>query len=94
MRYTDSKRFRLGNVNSFIPATPESTESLQAMATHFIACALNGQRPITDGEAGLRIVRTLESIDKAIQPQQTIIPQSEKKEQISVQAWSAAKNPV
>ena len=35
----------------------DSVEPLQAMVRHFAACIRDGKTPITDGEAGLRVVR-------------------------------------
>ena len=37
------------------------TEALHVGAAHFIDCVANGKRPMTDGEAGLRVVRLLEA---------------------------------
>jgi len=39
----------------------EMAEALQTEAAHFIHCIEQGARPITDGEAGLRVVRILEA---------------------------------
>jgi predicted dehydrogenase len=36
-------------------------EALSAEAAHFVDCVANGTTPLTDGEAGLRIVRLLEA---------------------------------
>lgn len=38
-----------------------TTEALRTEALHFISCIENGQRPRTDGEVGLRVVRILEA---------------------------------
>jgi predicted dehydrogenase len=37
------------------------TEALAVEAAHFLDCVAGGARPITDGEAGLRVVRLLEA---------------------------------
>ena len=37
------------------------TEALHVGAAHFIECVTTGKRPMTDGEAGLRVVRLLEA---------------------------------
>jgi predicted dehydrogenase len=37
------------------------TEALAVEAAHFVECVATGTRPVTDGEAGLRVVRLLES---------------------------------
>lgn len=39
----------------------DATEALYTEAQHFIHCIETGQRPITDGHAGLRVVRILEA---------------------------------
>jgi predicted dehydrogenase len=36
-------------------------EALHALAGHFVDCISSGKRPMTDGEAGLRVVRLLEA---------------------------------
>jgi predicted dehydrogenase len=44
-------------------------EALYTMATHFVDCVSNGRRPLTDGEAGLRVVEILESAAQSIADQ-------------------------
>jgi predicted dehydrogenase len=44
----------------------EGTEALQLEAQHFIQCIDKGERPITDGEAGLRVVRILEAASQSM----------------------------
>ena len=39
----------------------DGTEALRVEALHFIDCIENGKRPITDGHAGLRVVKILEA---------------------------------
>jgi predicted dehydrogenase len=36
-------------------------EALRVATAHFVGCVKDGQRPLTDGEAGLRVVRLLEA---------------------------------
>jgi predicted dehydrogenase len=50
-------------------ATPELTagEPLREVIRHFVSCITHAQRPITDGAAGLRIVRQLEASDLSMQ---------------------------
>ncbi len=43
-----------------------TTEALQAEAKHFIQCVENGSRPLTDGQAGLNVVRILEAAVKSM----------------------------
>ena len=47
----------------------ESQEPLQTMARHFAECIIEGKTPLTDGEAGLRVVRILEAAQRSIKAQ-------------------------
>jgi predicted dehydrogenase len=42
------------------------TEALSVEAAHFVECILQGTRPVTDGEAGLRVVRLLEAATQSM----------------------------
>jgi predicted dehydrogenase len=42
------------------------TEALNAEARHFVECITTGATPITDGEAGLRVVRLLEAANESM----------------------------
>jgi predicted dehydrogenase len=44
-------------------------EPLSRMARHFAACVKDGQTPITDGQAGLRVVRILNAAQQSIKAQ-------------------------
>lgn len=44
----------------------EINEPLKTQCTHFLDCASNGTRPLTDGWAGLNVVKTLAAIDQSI----------------------------
>ena len=44
----------------------DMTEALRTEALHFIRCIEEGERPITDGEAGLRVVRILEAATQSM----------------------------
>ena len=44
----------------------ELTEALRTEALHFIYCVEHGQRPITKGAAGLRVVRILEAATQSM----------------------------
>jgi predicted dehydrogenase len=44
----------------------EQVEALKVEAQYFVDCVLNGQTPINDGSAGLRVVQMLEAIDRSI----------------------------
>lgn len=41
-------------------------EPLQTMVRHFAECIQTGQRPLTDGQAGLRVVELLEATDRSL----------------------------
>jgi predicted dehydrogenase len=45
----------------------ESSEPLQNVVRHFAECVATRRRPLTDGEAGLRVVRILEAAQLSIQ---------------------------
>jgi predicted dehydrogenase len=47
----------------------DQTEPLQNMVTHFANCIAKCETPITDGEAGLRVVRILEAAQRSIKAQ-------------------------
>jgi len=44
----------------------ESSEPLQNVVRHFADCVRTRRRPLTDGEAGLRVVRILEAAQASI----------------------------
>jgi predicted dehydrogenase len=44
----------------------EATEALKAELTYFNACLANGETPINDGLAGLRVVRMLEAAQESL----------------------------
>jgi predicted dehydrogenase len=44
----------------------DATEALQTEALHFIDCIENSKQPETDGQAGLRLVRTVEAAEKSL----------------------------
>jgi predicted dehydrogenase len=43
----------------------EQSEALKLEAAHFVDCILNDKAPITDGAAGLRVVRMLEAANQS-----------------------------
>lgn len=55
--------YRYGSVT--IPHIPMQ-EPLNAQCRHFLECIQTGQRPMTDGESGLAVVRILEAIDRSL----------------------------
>ena len=44
----------------------EQVEALTVEAQYFVDCVFNGETPINDGTAGLRVVQMLETIDQSI----------------------------
>lgn len=42
------------------------TEALRVETQHFVECIRSGSRPITDGDAGLRVVRILEAASESV----------------------------
>jgi predicted dehydrogenase len=44
----------------------DATEALRTEALHFIKCVTHGERPITDGEAGVRVVTILEAATQSM----------------------------
>jgi len=51
----------------------QRTEALRTEALHFIRCIEEGERPITDGEAGLRVVRILEAATQSMRGQGRLV---------------------
>ena len=47
------------------PRIPAS-EPLRLEVQHFVACVANGERPRSDGESGLRVVRVLEALQREL----------------------------
>ena len=47
----------------------DSGEPLQTMVRHFADCILNKKQPLSDGQAGLRVVRMLEAAQRSIKAQ-------------------------
>ena len=51
----------------------DTTEALRTEGLHFIRCIEQGERPITDGEAGLRVVRILEAATQSMKKQGRLV---------------------
>lgn len=49
------------------------TEALRTEGEHFLECIRTGNRPISDGEAGLRIVKILEAADLSMKQQGQLV---------------------
>ncbi|MBN1593527.1 MAG: gfo/Idh/MocA family oxidoreductase, partial [Candidatus Coatesbacteria bacterium] len=59
----DSITLRFGDIYS---PRIEVKEPLRIECEHFIKCVESGERPLTDGEDGLRVVRALEIAEEAL----------------------------
>ncbi len=57
------RAYRAGDIHS---PRVDVTEALQVEVRHFIASIRAGSRPISDGEAGLRVVRVLEAASSSL----------------------------
>jgi predicted dehydrogenase len=55
--------YRMGDMHA--PHIPQG-EALQCNTAHFIDCITSGTTPITDGQAGLRVVRILEAASESM----------------------------
>jgi predicted dehydrogenase len=55
--------YRSGDVH--VPKL-DGTEALRVESEHFIHCICSGERPLTDGHAGLRVVRLLEAAEQSL----------------------------
>ncbi len=61
--YTNRIQYRIGDMHA---PHIESVEALQVMIRHFAECVKKKKRPLSDGVAGLRIVRILEATEKSL----------------------------
>ncbi len=52
----------------------DTTEALAIEVQHFADCIVNGKTPITDGEAGLRVVRVLEAATRSMSERGRSVP--------------------
>jgi predicted dehydrogenase len=52
-------------------------EALSVEAAHFLECIDSGRRPLTDGEAGLRVVRLLEAATESMAGQGRLVAMSQ-----------------
>jgi predicted dehydrogenase len=66
-RYGALVSYRVGDIWS--PYISRSEEPLQNVVRHFAECVLEGKQPLSDGEAGLRVVRILEAAQRSIKAQ-------------------------
>ncbi|MBE9054575.1 Gfo/Idh/MocA family protein [Sphaerospermopsis sp. LEGE 08334] len=52
----------------------DMTEALNRVVSHFIHCIKTGDRPLTDGKAGLRVVKILEAATESMKHQGKLVP--------------------
>lgn len=55
--------YRVGDMNA---PRLDTTEALQTEVNHFLDCVRSGEKPLTDGEAGRRIVALLEAASESM----------------------------
>ena len=56
-RYRQLVQYKYGDMRAPVY---DLTEALKVETSHFVDCILRGEKPITDGQSGLRVVRLLE----------------------------------
>jgi len=62
-RYKALVQYRTGDL--LVPKV-DQTEALESACRHFIHCIQTGEKPITDGHAGLRVVELLQAAEQSI----------------------------
>ncbi len=62
-RYRALVQYRTGDM---LAPKIDQTEALEVTCRHFVECILTGRRPLTDGAAGLRVVRLLEAAQRSL----------------------------
>ncbi len=69
--YTMLVSYRTGDMSA---PQLDISEALHTEALHFVRCIQEGERPLTDGLSGLRVVRILEAATQSIEQQSRPIP--------------------
>jgi predicted dehydrogenase len=77
-RYKVLVQYRTGDL--LVPKV-DQTEALEVACRHFVHCIQTGEKPITDGYAGLRVVELLESAERSM-----------KNERNKTQLWKVVDN--
>jgi len=62
--------YRMGDI--WVPQF-DRTEAIKVEAAHFIECVTEGAKPVTGGQAGLRVVRILEAANESLKEQGKLI---------------------
>lgn len=65
-RYQALVQYRTGDM---VAPKIDQTEALEVACQHFVECIQTGKRPLTDGYAGLRVVRLLEAAQQSMENQ-------------------------
>jgi len=68
--YATLVQYRMGDM--YAPQVPQ-TEALSLLIQEFIECIKSDKRPITDGHAGLNVVRILEAAEKSLRSRGSIV---------------------
>src|SRR5213594_4461248 len=68
-RYKALVQYRTGDL--LVPKV-DQTEALETVCRHFIHCIRTGEKPITDGYAGLRVVELLQTAERSIKEASSI----------------------
>ena len=63
-RYQALVEYRTGDM---LAPKIDQTEALENVCRHFVECVLTKRRPLTDGEAGLRVVELLEAAQQSLE---------------------------
>jgi len=61
--YRSLVQYRIGDMYS---PRIDTTEALKVEISHLVDCMKSNKRPVTDGEAGLRVIRLLEASQKSL----------------------------
>lgn len=69
--YSTLVQYRTGDM---ISPKLDQQEALSVGTRHFLDCIRDGTRPMTDGQAGLNVVRILEASEKSIKDQGKLVP--------------------
>jgi predicted dehydrogenase len=64
----------------------DEAEALQSEARYFLDCIASGERPLNDGQAGLRVVRILEAADESLKRRTEIVLPSAQQPSVELDA--------
>jgi predicted dehydrogenase len=69
-RYHTLVQYRTGDM--LVPKI-DQTEALEVVCHHFVECVMTGRQPLSDGRAGLQVVRLLEAAQRSLEENRTLI---------------------